>query len=64
MDDRSLFRFKPGYRTEAPDTALDWSEWDGFAGAVEMCNNNGHCRKFRRGHDVPLVSLPRATSSI
>ena len=45
MDDRSLFRFKPGYRTDAIDTALDWSEWGGFAGAVEMCNNNGACRK-------------------
>ena len=45
MDDRSLFRFKPGYRTEAIETALDWSDWGGFAGAVEMCNNNGACRK-------------------
>ncbi len=45
MDDRSLFRFKPGYRTEAPAPALDWSAWGGFAGAVEMCNNNGACRK-------------------
>jgi FAD/FMN-containing dehydrogenase/Fe-S oxidoreductase len=45
MDDRSLFRFKPGYRTDTPETALDWSAWGGFAGAVEMCNNNGACRK-------------------
>jgi len=45
MDDRSLFRFKPGYGVESFDTALDWSEWGGFAGAVEMCNNNGACRK-------------------
>ncbi|MEQ9640185.1 MAG: FAD-linked oxidase C-terminal domain-containing protein [Alphaproteobacteria bacterium] len=45
MDDRSLFRFKPGYRTDVPSTALDWSDWAGFAGAVEMCNNNGACRK-------------------
>jgi len=46
MDDRSLFRFKPGYKVAPLDTALDWSEWDGFGGAVEMCNNNGACRKF------------------
>jgi FAD/FMN-containing dehydrogenase/Fe-S oxidoreductase len=46
MDDRSLFRFKPGYKVEKFDTALDWSEWGGFGGAVEMCNNNGACRKF------------------
>ena len=45
MDDRTLFRYKPGYRTEMPETALDWSAWGGFAGAVEMCNNNGACRK-------------------
>ncbi len=45
MDDRSLFRYKPGYKTDMPDTALDWSAWGGFAGAVEMCNNNGACRK-------------------
>ena len=45
MDDRSLFRYKPGYATEVPETALDWSEWGGFAAAVEMCNNNGACRK-------------------
>jgi FAD/FMN-containing dehydrogenase/Fe-S oxidoreductase len=44
MDDRSLFRFKPDYATQAIDTALDWSAWGGFAGAVEMCNNNGACR--------------------
>ena len=31
MDDRSLFRFKPGYRPLPIDTALDWSEWGGFA---------------------------------
>ncbi|HXC91105.1 MAG TPA: FAD-binding and (Fe-S)-binding domain-containing protein, partial [Stellaceae bacterium] len=44
MDDRSLFRFKPGYRPLPVETALDWSEWGGFAGAAEMCNNNGACR--------------------
>jgi FAD/FMN-containing dehydrogenase/Fe-S oxidoreductase len=44
MDDRSLFRFKPDYRPLPLATALDWSEWGGFAGAVEMCNNNGACR--------------------
>ena len=47
MDDRSLFRFRPGYRTQTPGTRLDWSDWGGFAGAVEMCNNNGHCRKTK-----------------
>jgi FAD/FMN-containing dehydrogenase/Fe-S oxidoreductase len=53
MDDRSLFRFKPGYRTAPLETALDWSEWGGFAGAVEMCNNNGACRKAEPGVMCP-----------
>jgi FAD/FMN-containing dehydrogenase/Fe-S oxidoreductase len=59
MDDRSLFRFKPGYATPAFDTALDWSDWGGFAGAVEMCNNNGACRKADPGVMCPSY---RATS--
>ena len=44
MDDRSLFRFKPDYQPLPIATALDWSPWGGFAGAAEMCNNNGACR--------------------
>jgi FAD/FMN-containing dehydrogenase/Fe-S oxidoreductase len=49
MDDRSLFRYQPGYAPIALDTVLDWSEWGGLAGAVEMCNNNGACRKDAGG---------------
>jgi FAD/FMN-containing dehydrogenase/Fe-S oxidoreductase len=51
MDDRSLFRYAPGYAADARVTpALDWSAYPGplggLLGAVEMCNNNGTCRKF------------------
>jgi FAD/FMN-containing dehydrogenase/Fe-S oxidoreductase len=53
MDDRSLFRFKPGYRTVPLQTAFDWSDTGGLAGAVEMCNNNGACRKFDSGVMCP-----------
>ncbi|HEX7560472.1 MAG TPA: FAD-binding and (Fe-S)-binding domain-containing protein, partial [Usitatibacter sp.] len=53
QDDRSLFRYGPSYKQPSPRTALDWSEWGGFAGAVEMCNNNGHCRKFDAGTMCP-----------
>ena len=53
MDERSLFRFKPGYATTVSETTLDWSEWGGFDKAVEMCNNNGHCRKFDAGTMCP-----------
>jgi Fe-S oxidoreductase len=53
MDDKALFRFKPGYATQVPAAALDWSEWGGYDRAVEMCNNNGHCRKFDAGTMCP-----------
>ncbi|MSQ54026.1 MAG: FAD-binding oxidoreductase [Betaproteobacteria bacterium] len=53
MDDASLFRFKPGYRTAIPVAVLDWSEHGGIDKAVEMCNNNGHCRKFDAGTMCP-----------
>jgi FAD/FMN-containing dehydrogenase/Fe-S oxidoreductase len=53
MDDRNLFRFKPDYRPLPLDTALDWSEWGGFAAAAEMCNNNGACRARDAGVMCP-----------
>src|SRR5215468_6109518 len=53
MDDRSLFRFKPDYRPLPIDTALNWSEWGGFAAAAEMCNNNGACRARDAGVMCP-----------
>ncbi|MGL4497141.1 MAG: FAD-binding and (Fe-S)-binding domain-containing protein, partial [Beijerinckiaceae bacterium] len=54
MDDRSLMRFAPDYATELPaNAALDWLEWGGFGGAVEMCNNNGTCRKMSGGAMCP-----------
>jgi len=53
MDDRTLFRYKPDYVTQKIDTVLDWSEWGGFDKAIEMCNNNGHCRKFDAGAMCP-----------
>jgi FAD/FMN-containing dehydrogenase/Fe-S oxidoreductase len=53
MDDRGLMRFKPGYRQLPVDTAFDWSEWGGFASAVEICNNNGACRKSDPGVMCP-----------
>ena len=45
MDDRQLFRYAPDYTIQPVKTTLDWSAWGGFNGAVEMCNNNGACRK-------------------
>jgi FAD/FMN-containing dehydrogenase/Fe-S oxidoreductase len=59
QDDRALFRFKPGYAAVKVQTALDWSEWGGFDKAVEMCNNNGHCRKFDAGTMCPSYRATR-----
>ncbi|HUQ76379.1 MAG TPA: FAD-linked oxidase C-terminal domain-containing protein [Burkholderiales bacterium] len=59
MDDASLFRFKPGYQTQTSPTVLDWSEWGGYDKAVEMCNNNGHCRKFDAGTMCPSYRATR-----
>lgn len=54
MDDRALMRFAPGYAVTQPaKPALDWSDWGGFGGAVEMCNNNGTCRKRVGGAMCP-----------
>jgi FAD/FMN-containing dehydrogenase/Fe-S oxidoreductase len=63
MDDRSLFRFPPDYRVPELKTALDWSAWPGagggFQGAVEMCNNNGACRKLEGGVMCPSYRATR-----
>jgi len=80
MDEASLFRFPPSYRTIALKPVLDWSAWNvqndpatetttapgtggdstgGFAKAVEMCNNNGHCRKFDAGTMCPSYRVTR-----
>jgi FAD/FMN-containing dehydrogenase/Fe-S oxidoreductase len=53
MDDKTLFRYAPGYQTIPLQTHLNWSEWGGYDKAAEMCNNNGHCRKFDAGTMCP-----------
>ncbi len=59
MDSRELFRFKPDYATRVSAPVLDWSEWGGYDKAVEMCNNNGHCRKFDAGTMCPSYRATR-----
>jgi FAD/FMN-containing dehydrogenase/Fe-S oxidoreductase len=53
MDDRALFRYGPSYAPLPLKTELDWSEFGSFSGAVEMCNNNGACRKSTGGAMCP-----------
>ena len=69
MDDRSLFRYSPGYAADpAFMPVLDWSEQPqaeaggpraGLLAAVEMCNNNGTCRKFDAGVMCPSYRVTR-----
>ncbi|MBT6043684.1 MAG: FAD-binding protein [Gammaproteobacteria bacterium] len=53
FDERTLFRYKPDYEIQAINTVMDWSDWGGFNGAIEMCNNNGACRKAEAGNMCP-----------
>lgn len=63
MDDRSLFRYSPDYEVKPLTTAFDWSAYPGagggFQGAVEMCNNNGACRKLAGGAMCPSYRATR-----
>jgi FAD/FMN-containing dehydrogenase/Fe-S oxidoreductase len=63
MDDRALFRYPPDYEVKPLRTAFDWSAWPGagggFQGAVEMCNNNGACRKLAGGAMCPSYRATR-----
>ncbi|WP_428492565.1 FAD-binding and (Fe-S)-binding domain-containing protein [Rhodopila sp.] len=64
MDDRTLFRYSPGYGTISDFIPkLDWSEHPGalggMLGAVEMCNNNGTCRGFDAGVMCPSYRVTR-----
>ncbi len=64
MDDRTLFRYAPGYAADAAVTpVLDWSDYPGplggLLGAVEMCNNNGTCRKFDANVMCPSYRVTR-----
>ncbi len=63
MDDRRLFRYSEDYAVPDMETHLDWSDWPGssggFQGAVEMCNNNGACRKLKGGVMCPSFRVTR-----
>ena len=63
MDSRDLFRYAPSYNAENIKTLLDWSSWTGkaggFQGAIEMCNNNGSCRKLDGGVMCPSFRVTK-----
>ncbi|MEM6486847.1 MAG: FAD-linked oxidase C-terminal domain-containing protein [Pseudomonadota bacterium] len=63
MDDRSLMRYGPGYAVAERETVFDWPRYAGagrgLQGAVEMCNNNGACRKLEGGVMCPSYRVTR-----
>jgi Fe-S oxidoreductase len=52
-------RFGPDYSTGHVETVMDFSDFGGFAAAVEMCNGNGACRKLDSGTMCPSYMATR-----
>jgi FAD/FMN-containing dehydrogenase/Fe-S oxidoreductase len=52
-------RMGPSYETISLDTYLDFSEDEGFDGAIEMCNGSGVCRKMNTGTMCPSFMVTR-----
>jgi len=59
QNDRSLMRYKADYKAEKINTHYDWSNWGEFSDAVEMCNNNGACRKLDSGVMCPSYRVTK-----
>ncbi len=53
MDSAELLRYSPEYEAIEVNTRYDWTADNGFAGAVEMCNGAGVCRKEGDGVMCP-----------
>ena len=68
FDNRSLFRYGPNYEPIDHLVRLDWSRYSGksggFQGAVEMCNNNGLCRKLEGGTMCPSYRVTRSEKDV
>ncbi len=65
FDDRNLMRFGEGYETALPAPAnLDWSAHGSFGAAVEMCNNNGTCRKLSGGAMCPSYRVTKEETHV
>lgn len=59
MDDASTLRLAPALVMQEPRTRFDWSADGGLAGAVEMCNGAGVCRKEDVGTMCPSYMATR-----
>ncbi len=52
-------RFGPAYSTITLREQYDWSHDGGLAGAIEMCNGQGYCRKVEGGTMCPTYMVTR-----
>ena len=52
-------RIDPSYKTIQIKEGLDFSQEKGFAGAIEMCNGQGACRKLHGGTMCPSYMVTR-----
>jgi len=63
MNDRTVLRYGPDYKVPDFPSVFEWKDHygagRGFQGAVEMCNNNGACRKMREGVMCPSYRVTR-----
>jgi FAD/FMN-containing dehydrogenase/Fe-S oxidoreductase len=57
-------RFGTNYKARNPETWFDYSEYGGFAGAVEMCSGVGACRKKLSGTMCPSYMATREESDV
>jgi len=65
MDERAITRWPKNYAPQTPETVFDWNAWPGgLAGAVEMCNNNGACRKSTGGVMCPSFRVTGAEKDL
>jgi FAD/FMN-containing dehydrogenase/Fe-S oxidoreductase len=59
MDDRRLFRYNENYKPIDFTPVLTWEYPGQMLGGVEMCNNNGTCRKLEGGAMCPSYRVTR-----
>ncbi len=57
-------RFGAGYRSPAPRTWFDYSEYGGMGGAVEMCSGLGACRKTLEGTMCPSYMATKEEADV
>jgi FAD/FMN-containing dehydrogenase/Fe-S oxidoreductase len=55
----SHLRFGAGYHSPEPATTFDFSDYNGFGRAVEMCSGVGLCRRTREGTMCPSYMVTR-----